>query len=134
MVTSSLPSKKPRKTCNDPNCPFHGTLPIRGNVVEGVVISDKMDKTVIVRRDFLNYVTKFKRYERRHSHIPAHNPPCCQLRFPQLFNDHKRDGFTYGVAFRYLYRVSSFEGETRGVMRGNMAVPSFISFEFCHVI
>lgn len=80
MVTSSLPSTKPRKTCNDPNCPFHGTLPIRGNVVEGVVISDRMDKTVIVRRDYLNYVAKFKRYERRHSHIPAHNPPCLAIK------------------------------------------------------
>jgi len=39
-----------------------------------------MDKTVIVRRDYLNYVPKFKRYERRHSHIPAHNPPCINVK------------------------------------------------------
>jgi len=71
---------KPKKTCNDRNCPFHGTLKIRGRILEGVVISDKMDKTVIVRRDFLHYVPKYKRYERRHSHIPAHNPPCINAR------------------------------------------------------
>jgi small subunit ribosomal protein S17 len=35
-----------------------------------------MEKTVIVRRDFTKYVPKYKRYERRHSHISAHNPPC----------------------------------------------------------
>jgi len=68
--------KKPKKACNDKNCPFHGSLPIRGRVLEGIVVSAKMDKTVIVRRDYLHYVPKFKRYERRHSHIPAHNPPC----------------------------------------------------------
>jgi small subunit ribosomal protein S17 len=68
--------KKPKKSCSDPNCPFHGNLAIRGRVLEGSVMSAKMDKTVIVRRDYLNYVPKFKRYERRHSHIPAHNPPC----------------------------------------------------------
>ncbi len=68
--------KKPKKTCNDKNCPFHGQLSIRGRILDGVVVSAKMDKTVIVRRDYLYYVPKFKRYERRHSHIPAHNPPC----------------------------------------------------------
>lgn len=68
--------KKPRKTCNDQNCPFHGALSIRGRVLEGIVISAKMDKTAVVHRDYLNYMPKFKRYERRHSHIPTHNPPC----------------------------------------------------------
>jgi small subunit ribosomal protein S17 len=68
--------KRPKKSCNDSNCPFHGSLRLRGRILEGVVTSAKMDKTVIVRRDFLKYMPKFKRYERRHSHIPAHNPPC----------------------------------------------------------
>jgi len=72
----ALSFKKPKKTCNDRNCPFHGTLSIRGHMLEGTVISDKMEKTVVVRRDYLKYVPKFKRYERRHSHISAHNPPC----------------------------------------------------------
>ena len=72
----SLTFKKPKKTCNDRNCPFHGDLPIRGRVLEGVVVSSKMDKTVTVKRDYLYYVPKFMRYERRHSHIPSHNPPC----------------------------------------------------------
>jgi len=67
---------KPKVECNDRNCPFHGTLKVRGRILEGIVISDKMDKTVIVRRDYLKYIPKYKRYERRHSHIPAHNPPC----------------------------------------------------------
>lgn len=78
MTTRS--AKKPKKTCNDQNCPFHGTLSIRGHTLEGVVISAKMDKTIVVRRDYLNYVPKFRRYERRHSHIPAHNPPCINVK------------------------------------------------------
>jgi len=47
--------------------------------MEGVVVSAKMDKTVVVRRDYLKYVPKFKRYERRHGHIPAHSPPCLNV-------------------------------------------------------
>jgi small subunit ribosomal protein S17 len=72
----SLTFKKPKKTCEDRNCPFHGELSVRGHVLEGVVVSAKMDKTVVVKRDYLNYVPKVRRYERRHSRISSHNPPC----------------------------------------------------------
>lgn len=72
----SLVFKKPKKTCDDRNCPFHGDLAIRGHVLNGVVASSKMDKTVVVKRDYLSYIPKFMRYERRHSSIHSHNPPC----------------------------------------------------------
>jgi small subunit ribosomal protein S17 len=76
----SLSFKKPRKTCDDLNCPFHGELPVRGRVLEGTVVSAKMDKTVIVERDYLSYISKFKRYERRRSRIPSHSPPCIDVK------------------------------------------------------
>jgi len=78
MATIAL--KKPKKSCDDSNCPFHGTLSIRGRILDGTVISAKMDKTVVVRRDYQLYVPKFKRYERRHRHINAHNPPCLNVK------------------------------------------------------
>jgi hypothetical protein len=43
----SMTFKQPKKTCDDRNCPFHGTLSIRGRVLEGIVHTAKMDKTVI---------------------------------------------------------------------------------------
>jgi len=76
----SLTFRKPRKKCTDRNCPFHGNLSMRGRVSEGDVVTAKMDKTVIVRRDYLHYIPKFLRYERRHSRIPCHNPPCINAR------------------------------------------------------
>ena len=79
-MTATLTLKKPKKSCDDKNCPFHGSLRIRGRVLDGVVISAKMDKTVVVRRDYQLYVPKFKRYERRHSHINAHSPPCLTVK------------------------------------------------------
>ncbi len=72
----SLTFKKPKKTCEDRNCPFHGELPVRGRILEGVVVSAKMDKAVVVERNYLQYVSKFMKYERRRSRIPSHNPPC----------------------------------------------------------
>ena len=77
---ASLTAKKPKKSCDDINCPFHGTLALRGHALEGIVVSDKMEKTIIVRRDYLNYVPKFKRYERRRSNVAAHSPPCLEIK------------------------------------------------------
>ena len=34
--------KAPKESCNDKNCPFHGTLPVRGQVITGIVSSVKM--------------------------------------------------------------------------------------------
>jgi small subunit ribosomal protein S17 len=77
---ASLTAKKPKKTCDDINCPFHGTLSLRGHSLEGTVVSDKMENTIIVRRDYLNYVPKYRRYERRRSNVAAHSPPCLEVK------------------------------------------------------
>jgi small subunit ribosomal protein S17 len=68
--------RPPQRSCDDINCPFHGCLPIRGKILQGVVASSKMSKTVVVKRDTLHYVSKYMRYEKRTSRINAHNPPC----------------------------------------------------------
>lgn len=65
-----------KKKCTDRNCPIHGTLRTRGRVLEGVVVSDKMHSTVVVRRDYVRYVPKYERYKKASSQIPAHNPEC----------------------------------------------------------
>lgn len=62
--------------CNDKDCFRHGTLRLRGFVTEGVVVSDKGKRTVIVERSMLQYIPKYKRYARKKSRIPAHNPDC----------------------------------------------------------
>jgi small subunit ribosomal protein S17 len=76
----SLVFKKPKKSCTDRDCPFHGELAVRGRVLEGIVASAKMERTVVVKRDYLYYVSKFMRYERRHSRISSHNPPCLEVK------------------------------------------------------
>jgi len=68
--------KPPEKECSGENCPFHGTLPVRGKILEGNVVSDKMSRTVIVERNYLHLVPKYERYERRRSRTAAHNPAC----------------------------------------------------------
>jgi small subunit ribosomal protein S17 len=66
----------PKQECGDVDCPFHGTLSVRGQVITGKVVSDRMDSTVVVGRDYLHYIRKYNRYEKRSSKLHAHNPPC----------------------------------------------------------
>jgi small subunit ribosomal protein S17 len=66
----------PKEKCSDKNCPFHGTLSVRGRMFTGVVVSDKMSRTVVVQREYVRKIPKYERYERRTSKLYAHNPPC----------------------------------------------------------
>ena len=68
--------KPPETTCDDPLCPWHGHLKVRGGLLVGKVVKAKMKKTVVVEREYLVYIRKYMRYERRRSKIHAHNPPC----------------------------------------------------------
>ncbi|HHN81058.1 MAG TPA: 30S ribosomal protein S17 [Methanomicrobia archaeon] len=63
-------------TCDDKNCPFHGSLSVHGRVFDAEVVSDKMRKSVVVKREHMKFVDKYERYEKRTSRLTAHNPPC----------------------------------------------------------
>ena len=71
--------EEPEETCSDENCPFHGSLSVRGQTLEGRVASTDMTKTVIVEREYDVRVPKYDRYMKRRSRIPAHAPPCMEL-------------------------------------------------------
>ena len=71
--------KTPKTAINatyiDKKCPFTSNVSIRGRLLTGIVRSCKMRRTVIVRRDYLHYVPKYSRYEKRHTNIAAHCSP-----------------------------------------------------------
>ena len=69
----------PKKECSEEDCPFHGKLPVRGKILKGRVVSEKMLKTVIVERNYLKFVPKYERHERRRKRISAHKPDCIDL-------------------------------------------------------
>ncbi|XP_057800000.1 40S ribosomal protein S11-like isoform X1 [Salvia miltiorrhiza] len=76
--------KTPREasegTYIDKKCPFTGDVSIRGRILAGTCHSAKMMRTIIVRRNYLHWVKKYQRYEKRHSNIPAHISPCFRVR------------------------------------------------------
>ncbi len=70
----------PEKECNDPKCPWHGKLPVRGRVFTGVVKSAKSHNTVVVEWGYHKKIPKYERYERRKSRVVAYNPECIHAR------------------------------------------------------
>ena len=72
--------KPPGRMCNDPKCPWHGHVRVRGVLLEGVVEKYRAKATAVVRHDYLYYVKKYKRYEKRSKNIHAHVPPCIDIK------------------------------------------------------
>merc|ERR1712113_38184 len=60
----------------DKKCPFTGDVHIRGRILTGVVRKMKMNRTIVIRRNYLKYVRKYNRYEKRHKNLSVHLSPC----------------------------------------------------------
>lgn len=70
----------PEETCSDVNCPFHGSISVRGKTFEGVVTSDSMDKTVKVEWENMVKDPKYSRYFKTISKVSAHNSDCIKAK------------------------------------------------------
>ncbi|TOF80302.1 30S ribosomal protein S17, partial [Vibrio parahaemolyticus] len=68
--------KTPREaiegTYIDKKCPFTGNVSIRGRILTGIVQKMKMHRTITIRRDYLHYVKKYNRFEKRHRNMSVH--------------------------------------------------------------
>ena len=74
-----LEVRAPKQRCEDRHCPFHGRLSVRGQLLEGTVVSTGMQRTAVVERTLLHYVPKFERFEKRRRRYLAHAPPCLNV-------------------------------------------------------
>lgn len=72
--------KTPREAIDgtyiDKKCPFTSDVSIRGRVLTGTVVSTKMKRTVVIRREYLHFIPKYSRFEKRHTNFAAHCSPC----------------------------------------------------------
>ena len=64
---------------SDKKCPFTGLVSIRGRILTGTVVSTKMHRTVIIRREYLHFIPKYSRYEKRHKNLAAHVSPAFRV-------------------------------------------------------
>lgn len=65
----------------DDNCPFYGSLRVRGQTLTGRVSSSKMNRSAVIVREYTRYVPKYERFEKRTSRYTVH--------VPQVFGDLK---------------------------------------------
>merc|ERR1712001_612689 len=72
--------KTPREavegTYIDKKCPFTGNISIRGRILTGKVLKMKMMRTIVIRREYLHYIRKYNRFEKRHKNMSVHMSPC----------------------------------------------------------
>ncbi|KAH0838288.1 40S ribosomal protein S11 [Lanmaoa asiatica] len=91
------PAEAIHGTYIDKKCPFTGNVSIRGRILTGKVVSTKMTRTIIIRRDYLHYIPKYSasrallelvwcfdicsadRYEKRHKNLAAHVSPAFRV-------------------------------------------------------
>jgi ribosomal protein uS17 len=64
----------------DKKCPFTGNVSIRGRILKAMVISNKMKRTLVVRRDYLQYFPKYRRFGKKHRNMSVH----CSPAFPNV--------------------------------------------------
>lgn len=69
----------------DKKCPFTGNVRIRGRILNGIVQKLKMQRTIVIRRDYLHYVRKYSRFEKRHKNMSVHLSPAFRFVFKYVF-------------------------------------------------
>merc|ERR1712006_60091 len=75
-----VPAKAKEGRYIDKKCPLVGQVSIRGKLLRGVVHRTFMKNTITIRRDYLHYQKKYRRYEKRHKMISAHCSPAFDAR------------------------------------------------------
>lgn len=74
--------QQPKKSCQtrDENCPFHGSIRVRGRQHTGTVVSTKMSRSAVVQWEHRHFLPKYERYEKRLSRITVHAPDCMSIK------------------------------------------------------
>ncbi len=98
----------------DKKCPFTGNVSIRGRILKGVVVSTKMSRTIVIKRDYLGYISKYRRYAKRHKNLPAHVSPAFLVKEGDLVTVGECRPLSKTVRFNVLKVESATEA---GAMR-----------------
>ena len=99
--------KAPDKACQDPNCPFHGSLRLRGKLLTGKVVSVTAKKLAVVQREWFQYNKKYLRYMKKRNKMHAHLPPCFELKVGDSVTVAECRPISKTVSFVVVQRVAS---------------------------
>ncbi|KAF9787158.1 ribosomal protein S17-domain-containing protein [Thelephora terrestris] len=96
----------------DKKCPFTGDVSIRGRILTGRVVSTKMTRTIIIRRDYLHFIPKYRRFEKRHKNLAAHVSPAFRVELGDVVTVGQCRPLSKTVRFNVL-RVSRSKASTK---------------------
>jgi len=106
------PAEAINGTYIDKKCPFTSDVSIRGRILTGKVVSTKMTRTIIIRRDYLHYIPKYNRYEKRHRNLAAHVSPAFRVEVGDLVTVGQCRPLSKTVRFNVL-RVAKSKAATK---------------------
>lgn len=76
---AGLGFRTPKEAINgkyiDKKCPFTSSVSIRGRILRGIVHSTKMQRSIVIRRNYLHFIQKYQRYQKRHKNFTVHCSP-----------------------------------------------------------
>lgn len=82
----------------------------------GVVISTKMSRTIVIRRDYLHYIKKYNRFEKRHKNVAVHCSPAFRIKTGDVVTVGQCRPLSKTVRFNVLRKeVQHVEGNVKKV-------------------
>lgn len=108
-----LTVKNPERQCEDPNCPFHGTLRIRGKLLSGRVVSVNAKNMAVVQRESTKYNNKYMRYLKKRHKLHAHLSPCMDLEIGDVATVAECRPVSKTVSFVVVSRERSTVSQTK---------------------
>ena len=98
----------------DKKCPWTGSVNIRGKFLTGVIKTAKMKNTVIIRKDYLHYIKKYNRFEKRHKNTPIHVSPAFRVKVGDEILAGQCRPLSKTVRFNMLKVIRSAGGDKKG--------------------
>jgi len=94
--------------------PVAGNVNIRGKLITGVIKTTKMKNTIIIRKDYLHYIKKYNRFEKRHKNTPVHVSPAFRVKQGDEILAGQCRPISKTVRFNMLKVIRSFGGDKKG--------------------
>merc|ERR1711998_249410 len=98
----------------DKKSPWTGNVQIRGKLITGVIKTTKMKNTVIIRKDYLHYIKKYNRFEKRHKNTPVHVSPAFRVKAGDEILAGQCRPISKTVRFNMLKVIRSAGGDKKG--------------------
>ena len=116
MQRASRLHARPRTSCARPRYALGctGNVNIRGKLITGTIKTTKMKNTVIIRKDYLHYIKKYNRFEKRHKNTAVHVSPAFRVKAGDEIMAGQCRPLSKTVRFNMLKVLRSAGGDKKG--------------------